>query len=475
MGIFYVRSSGGNDNNDASTWALSKATITGALLVATGNDTVYVSHNHSETGGASLTFATSGTPSVPIKIICVNDTSEPPISLATTATLTTTGNTNITFGGFAVINGITFSIGSVGNNNAVSIQFGNTSPWWYRAENCVFKINTTNNVGPDINIGQRSLSIDDGKLECINCSFGVGNVGHGIIVRAPFEWSNTTGSGVVGSILPNSLFISPVDSPPYGDAEIVGVNLITLGSGQSLVSGGPRYSKYIFRNCKLGSGVNTLGGVNPGPGGPGVRLINCDSSDTNNRYEKNVYQGVITQELSVVRIGGSTDGSIDIGRKMVSSTGSNVYSPLYTDWITSYNTSLFPQNVIAEVLTDNVTLTDADAWVEVEYLGTSGFPLSVFTSDKVALPFGTGINQTTSNANWLTPGISTPVKQQLAVNFVPVKIGPIRARVALSKTSTTMYLDPKLFNNSGRQFTTDFNYINEIGHILPGMAGGIIR
>ena len=47
--------------------------------------------------------------------------------------------------------------------------------------------------------------------------------------------------------------------------------------------------------------------------------------------------------------------------------------------------------------------------------------------------------------------------------------------MALSKTSTTMYLDPKLFNNSGRQFTTDFNYINEIGHILPGMAGGIIR
>jgi hypothetical protein len=115
-------------------------------------------------------------------------------------------------------------------------------------------------------------------------------------------------------------------------------------------------------------------------------------------------------------------------------------------WIEKWNeTTGSSITVTIETVTDNVTLTDAEAWIEVEYLGTSGFPLGIWTSDRIAnATLGTPANQTSSSETWTTTGLATPVKQKLAVSFTPQEKGLIRARVAVAKASTTMYYDPLL-------------------------------
>ena len=95
-----------------------------------------------------------------------------------------------------------------------------------------------------------------------------------------------------------------------------------------------------------------------------------------------------------------------------------------------------------ETVTDNTTLTDAQALIEIEYPATSGTPLTTFVDDKAASILATPANQPTSSATWTTTGLATPIKQSLAATFTPAEKGPLYARVHLAKVNTTMYYDP---------------------------------
>ena len=98
-----------------------------------------------------------------------------------------------------------------------------------------------------------------------------------------------------------------------------------------------------------------------------------------------------------------------------------------------------------EILHDSVTnLQDDEVWLEVEYLGTAGFPLSLFASDRMTDILSTPADQTTSSVAWTTTGLTNPNKQKLAVTFTPQEIGVVRCRVALAKPSYTVYVDPLL-------------------------------
>jgi hypothetical protein len=230
-----------------------------------------------------------------------------------------------------------------------------------------------------------------------------------------------------------------------------GVDLSLLGSGKNLVDVTNMTGKSLvsFENCKLGSSVTVATGTFSNAGGNGsveIRLVNCDSADTNYRYHKQNYHGTITQESTIVRTGGASDGTTPISRKMVSTANTKIYSPLVMDDIVFWNeTTGSSQTATIEVVTDNVTLTDAECWLEVEYLGTSGFPISSLVNDRVTDDvFGTPANQTTSSETWTTTGLTTPVKQKLAVAFTAQEKGYVRIRVMLAKASTTVYVCPQV-------------------------------
>ncbi len=175
-------------------------------------------------------------------------------------------------------------------------------------------------------------------------------------------------------------------------------------------------------------------------------MHNCDDGDTNYRLWVEDYAGSIKQETTIVRSGGASDGTTSLSWKMVSSANAEyplivLDSPEIVQWNDTTGSAI---TVTVEIITDNVTLTDAECWLEVQYLGTSGYPLSTFISDAKADVLATAANQTTSTETWTTTGLTTPTKQKLSVTFTPQEKGFLHAVVKLALLSTTVYVDPLL-------------------------------
>jgi len=103
------------------------------------------------------------------------------------------------------------------------------------------------------------------------------------------------------------------------------------------------------------------------------------------------------------------------------------------------------QTVTCEILHDSVTnLQDDEVWLETEYLGTSGFPLSLFANDRMADILATPADQAASSETWTTTGLTNPNKQKLVTTQTPQEKGWYRCRVVVAKPSYTLYACPKL-------------------------------
>lgn len=386
-------------------------------------DTVYLSNNHAETQSAAMTITSVGTAANPLSIICVNDGATPPTARATTATVSTTGASTITTGGMTYCYGVSFSAGS-GSSTASWVGGGS---WFLKNSNI-----TLNNTSASSII---TASTGNAFAYYSNVVLAFGAVGQSLAINSTFIWRDT--ANAIGGTVPTTLFTGGIT----GTCFISGVDLSAAGSGKTLF--GAYFVPQIFYlcNCKLGASVvisatqSNIGAI--------VEVINCDSADTNYRYAKQTFAGAVVQETTIVRSSGSSDGTTPISYKFATSANSKHYFPLYGPWINFWNdTTGSSITVKAEVVTDNVTLTDAEAWIEVEADLNGSFPISTTTTDQVADPiFGTPANQTTSAVTWTTTGLTTPVKQTLSVSITPQEKGPIRARVVLAKPSTTMYSD----------------------------------
>lgn len=434
MAVIYVRSTDGNDADNGTTWALAKATVAGALAIAAAGDTIYVSHVHAETQATPITWTISSTEASPIAIICVNDGAAPPTALATTGTVSTTGNNGITITGFANIYGLTITSGTNGNSNHLDL-LTTSANGWLRFSNCVLALGGGTSslirvgVGSSGNIGQ--------LVEFYSTSVSFAGTGQQFTQRCGLRWLNT--ASAIGGTVPTTLFSF---NDCRGIVLLRGVDLSAAGSGKSIFNAAVSTSTLVeMENCKLGSSVSITTGSNQGRGSLRVRMVNCDSADTNYRYLKSDYLGDVYSESVIAPTSGPTDGTTPMTQKMVSSANTKFYSPLESDELIVWNdTTGASKTVTIEVVTDGVTLTDAEAWVEVEYLGTSGFPISSLAFDRAADILATPANQTTSSISWTTTGLSSPVKQKLSTSFTPQEKGPLLIRVKLAKPSTTMYV-----------------------------------
>ena len=445
MAILYVRSTDGNNADDGSTWALAKATIAGAIAAASAGDTIYVSHQHAEDSAAAAISISGGTAASPIRIICANDGAEPPTALATSATVSTSSGSSaqndINILGFLYVYGITFrsSISTTTNPNIILGTTLNSSNYVV-LDNCTVSLYNCGTAARILFSSQASAAKDAG-VELINTTLNFSNASQSVIPASNINWK---GGSVTGTT-PTTLFVGVSSFAPYGNVELYGVDLSNIGSGNNLVSvAGNGPGEFRFINCKLGASVTPVTGTHAGQGGRRVWLINCDSADTNYRYQKTDFLGTITSETTIVRTGGSSDGTTAFSRKVVTSANVDFTRPLVLDPIIVWNeTTGSALTATVEIVTDNVTLTDAEAWLEVEYLGTSGYPLSLFANDRAADILATPANQTTSTETWTTTGLTTPVKQKLAVSFTPQEKGPIKLRVHVAKASTTVYVCQK--------------------------------
>ncbi len=448
MSIFYVRSTDGSDADNGTTWALAKATLAGAYAVAAAGDTIYVSQVHAETQASAITLTSPGTTTAPCRVVCANDGAEPPTAVAATATISTTGANAINFAGFAYYYGIIFQAGSSNSNGSIQLGAASGTAFWLRFETCTLKLNNTS-ASPRITMGfsASAASIETG-WEMLNCILQFGNAAQNVVLFGPLTWEG----GSVAGTAPTTLLTSGGNGN-LGRVHCRGLDLSLLGSGTTLVSATSTRRQFHLEDCKLGASVGVSTGTIGGIAGCEVRMVNCDSGNTNYRYHKENYRGIITSDVTVYRTAGATDGTTHFSRKFVSSANTNFFIPLVSDWVYFWNDTTGSVTAAVEVVTDNITLTDAEAWVEVEALTNSGFPFGSVQSDRASDIVATPAAQTTSVLAW-TGAPGTPVMQVLSKAVTTAVKGVVRARVCLAKATTTMYADQLILSGSGRQYMT---------------------
>jgi len=236
-----------------------------------------------------------------------------------------------------------------------------------------------------------------------------------------------------------------------GRIVLQGVDLSTLNTALVLAGVATTTNtcvKHYFRNCKLHASVLALSATRAilSPGAEEIFVDNCDSGDTNYRIDHRKYEGSIVTETTIKRTGGANDGTTGYCWKMASLAGANFVLPLESPPIAIWNEPVGSvKTLTVEIVHDSETaLHDDEVWVEVEYLGTSGFPKSLLASDRMTDIMATAVDQATSTVDWTTTGITNVNKQKLVATFTPQEKGPFVARVMLAKASYTVYVCPKV-------------------------------
>ena len=451
MAIIYLRSTNGTNNaDDGSTWALAKTTLTAALTAAGAGGTVYVSQDHAESQASSLELNSPGTAADLVKIICVSDATAPPTTLATTATVTTTGASTISFSGFGYCYGVTFNAGT--GSSSANITFSSVSSWHWCLEYCALFINVTSTASR-IMIGDRTYNADDNRLILKNCSLKFGHVSQGIQPSCMFDMIG--GSILSSGSKPTVLLKSVGASRGVVTLSGVDISALTAITSSSLVLANiGAQTIYNFSNCLLGSGVSILYGSIAGHGGISVYLDNCDSGDPSSgpRSEAYTYQGSVKTDTAKYRTGGASDGTSYSLMMTSNTTGVSFISPLVTRPIPKVIDTVGSEiTVTAHIAMEEgaTPLTESQCWMEVEYMGTSGSTLTSFLTDNNSTVISeSSTDQEISTETW-NGFTGTPVKQKLSVAFTPQEKGFYMVRIYLARvsaetTAPPVYVCPKL-------------------------------
>lgn len=433
MANVYVRSGAAGAGTGAN-WANAFTTLAAALTAGAAGDSFFVSEDHAETQATAMTLTCPGTAGSPIFIYCVNHAgSVPPVSadLRTTATISTTANSNITISGTHYCYGIIFSAGSGAVAANMNLCGSSGSNQLYSA--CAMRLGGT--VGGFLNLtvasGSSYLVWDNTTVQFASASAKISmQSGH-------FKWRNTA-SAITGATIPNTLFV--LDSIRGGTVTVEGVDLSAIPSGNTIVAGTDDSINYFFKDCKLASGV-TISGTPVSPSAMLTDLFRCDSGGTNYRTERYRYEGTQSIETTIVRTGGASDGTTPISWKIVTTANSK--------WILPFEA--IPIAIWNDTVGSSVTLTlygiwgggavpnNDDIWMDVEYLGASGNPQGSFISASKADNLATGSALTTDTSTW---GGST-TKFKMSVTFTPQQKGAVYVYVKAAKVSSTFYIDPK--------------------------------
>lgn len=443
MADIYVRNSDGSDSDNGSTWALAKATLAGAGAIDNAGDNIWLSSTHSESTNAQTSFGISQTTSTPVKIVSVNDGAAPPTALAAGATIATTGvASNISISGSFYMYGVTFNAGNSTNQANVNPGSNTTTNYNQLYDTCNFVINNTN-ISSKIICGATGAT-NPGFVRWDACNVKFGSTSQGFLVsNCDFDWRS--GSVLSGSSTPGQLFQTIGSGSRSAELRVSNVDLSNLGTGftifQFTASG---LVHAVIRNCKLPAGWSgTLATTSLYPGNR-AEMYNCDSGDTNYRLWVQAFEGSIKSDTTVTRTGGATDGDTALSWLFESNT--NAIYPVNVlrspEIFLRNNTVGSEQTLTVEFAQDNGAgaLKDEDIWLEVQYLGTSGFPLGSLVRDAKTDILATGADQTTSSVTW--SGLTNPTKQKLSVAVTAAEKGMFICTVCLAKANITAYIDP---------------------------------
>lgn len=435
MTLRYVRSGAGGAATGAD-WANAYLTLAAALTASSAGDTIYVSEDHAETQASLMTLTSPGTIANPCLVICVNHSgSVPPVSadLRKTATVTTTGNFALRFAGVsAIYYGIIFSAGTT--TATAGITLPNTSSSYFKFIGCSLRLPSTSTAIIDMGAAVAAMVV----LEDTTVSFG-GTAQYIEIGGTFLRWTNTA-SALLGTS-PNTLFRWTLSKG--GRLECHGVDFSAAGSGTTIVGSATTTStsSAMLVDCK----INALATKYATPGTPGqltIDYLRVGSSGVNYNLDSVSYSGTLTEETTIVRTGGASDGTTPLAWKIVTTANSGLYNPFRCPPIAIWNdTTGSPVTATIQGIWGGGSVpNNDDIWLDVEYLGASGSPLGSSVNNGKADILASNGALSAGSGTW---GGST-TKFALAVTFTPQQKGWIFARVKAAKASSTFYIDPKI-------------------------------
>jgi hypothetical protein len=439
MAFIYTRSSDGDDSDNGTTWALAKASIagaSGAASIEAAGDVIVAASGHTESHAANVTIALSGSVTTTTSLISVNDTGnpEPPTAALAGATVETTGSAILTIVAATVespvyVEGMNFIAGDGGGTARIDVISTARAPMTFK--DCLFYPRCNSTLA---RVGLQNNGNNSATIRLINPTFRFANAAGTARVSGAFL--DIRGGGLHAStVSPTNLFDGGFNVQHV--VRWVGGDLSSAGTGMNLIAATALNMAWdaVFRRMKLPSGWT--GGLSAaGTLGPSrIELHESMAGTTPINLWIRTTQGEIRDEQTIQ----NNDGASGESHSYVTTANASPLTPLVGHEIVVPNTTTGSAITLTlAVLTDNVTLTNEQCYMEVRYKDSSGFD-QVVSSQMATL--GTPANLTTSTADWTTTGLTTPTKQQMSVTFTPGSAGYLIVTPYVGRASTTVYVD----------------------------------
>ncbi len=423
-----------NGDGGGSAWGAPSARLMNLINNfdnwALAGDNVYLANDHAETTSSAETINFASYGLATLNVISVSPATIPPTTGSAGASITTTGASglNVWNSSCAVYcYGITFNVGT--GSSAANMEWCfNQNGYYTVCDTCTFNLLTT--ATSYLLIGG---SYGSCYAEFRNCAFTFGAAGDYIAFNVGiFKLIGCTFAG--SGTLPTTLF----QFSARADVWATSCDFSNI-SGTLVGNTGNVSALFKASYCKLNASVTPASIT---AFGSAVSFHDCDSGATNYEYKFYSLFGTVLTSTSVYRSGGFTDGTTPQSWQVAASSNVTVgvAAPFATEDMAVWNDNTAATGATVH-LTSSVPLTNAQVWLEVDYLGASGSSLGTTTSSRVSSVIGTGAALTTDGSTWT--GAQTYV-YKITVPISPAQKGPVRARLYVAAETTAFYLDPML-------------------------------
>jgi hypothetical protein len=240
--------------------------------------------------------------------------------------------------------------------------------------------------------------------------------------------------------------------------EISGCDLSALSSDCELLGGGAQYWRAVFSHCKMPS-TYALQASAPTYLYATANLVNCANADAPAELRTSDSRGELNASHADEGAGyvyRSSGGSVETiaGAWLVTTTSyAREGAPFYTPWmygtLSTTGSKTFTICVVSNSGGGGTSnkFTDAELWMELEYLGTSNGGKWAYANDRRTIN-ATAADQASDSSTWNGTGPSFTNKQKLDCTVTVNEEGLYRARVCIAKASVTssnyLYIDPKV-------------------------------
>lgn len=420
--------SGATGSGNGSNWANACTTLSAGLNAQTGQNAVFIAHDHSETFSGDLAF-NQGSANGFIRVNCVDRLgSVPPVAadMRETAIVASTGA--IYFGGVSYFRGIRWRPGVTGTATAADMGINSLIRSVF-FDRCVFDFSGNTGASRFLFSGQGCYT------RARDCQWKFNNVnsriwGEAYAGSALFEATDGRTILTSDSVVPDFLITGSVTD----GYTVRGYDLTQFGS-RPLQSN--NYGKNRFENCRLSSSASlptiaaSGGDVNTQSW---LEIVNCHADGGVPLNSLATGGGYAFSDTSTYRVGGSTQDGTPFSWNMELWYWQNGPNRSHLPEGVFWNTVVgVPITLTWEVLSRHPVGLD-HLYAEVRYPGFANSALEKTDTTMPALAWGRdfGANQASpfgnlpaSTVTWVTPDGFTN-KHKISITFTPQKAGLVR-------------------------------------------------